>query len=803
MSARLLTPNELATRCDPAWLAADAATRARGSIVGQERAREAIEYGIAMARAGHHLFVMGPRGSGKETLVREVIGAHVARHGVQRSDWVYVNNFDRPHQPLALQLPAGRGVQLRSHMRELVDDLRTLIPAMFESEEYVNAVARLNTEFKERAEQGVLAVGEDAQRHGLVMVRTPVGLSFAPRKGENEVLTPQEFDALPFDERERLQRAMSAAQDQLVGALRESVRLRKEHADRLRTLNRSMTQVAVQHAVDDAKVHYADLPQVLEYLDAVRADVIEHADGFRAAAADPAAAEGSADDASRYEVNVVVDATGGDDPPIVSADHPTHPNLIGRVDHVARMGMLLSDYRLIKGGLLHRANGGYLLIDAQKLLAQPFAWDALKRALQKGQIRIESMADGFGLVSTVQLEPEPIPLDVKVVLFGERELGHLLQVYDPEFNPLFRVIADFSDDLPRAGGTQRELAQALAARARTLGLLAPTAPALARLVDHAARRAGDATRLTASVQHLIDVLLEADQHARGAGREQLDAPDIGAAVAARRRRASRIHDRLQRELGRDMLMIATHGERVGQVNGLMVYDSGDELFGEAVRISATTRLGEGEVIDVQRETHLGGPLHAKGVMILAAFLAARYSRFDPHAIRASLVFEQTYSFVEGDSASLAELVALLSSIADVPVRQCFAVTGSVNQFGDVQPIGAVNEKIEAFFDLCAARGLDGSHGVIVPHANVSQLMLRDDVVDAARASRFAIHAVHDVDEAIEVLTGVPVGAMPSPQRDSVNGRILARLRDYATLHRGGRRFGKARPAAGHGADDED
>jgi predicted ATP-dependent protease len=851
MPARRLAPAELATRCDPAVLgdpaggAASAAAAAPAHVVpakaeagdvpvvGQARAEEAVAYAIAMPADGHHLFVMGPPGVGKHTLVRRAIEAHFARHGSRRWDWVYVNNFAQPHRPRALQLPPGRAAALRAHMRGLADDLRTMIPAAFESEEYATAVERLHAEFKERAEQAVLEVGAEAQRRGLVMVRTPVGLSFAPRKraptpptpapeagaepagggaaadeGEAEgVLTPQEFAALPEAERSALQQAMQAAQEQLVRALRGTVRLRKEHADRLRALNRSMTLVAVEHAVDEVKAHHADLPEVLAYLDAVRDDVIDKADRFRSPPGEEAPAGETAVvaeiDLSAYEVNVLVDAAamaadGG--APIVVADHPTCQELVGRVDHLARMGTLLTDFRLVKPGALHRANGGWLLVDAAKLLVQPFAWDALKRALRRREVRIESVAEMVSLVTTVQLEPQPIPLAVKVVLFGEREIGALLQEYDPDFARLFRVVADFADDLPRAAVTERALAQSLVAQAAALALLPPAPAALARLADESARLAGDAQRLSAAVQRLVDLLHEADHLARAAARARIEAADITAAVAARRRRAGRIDDRLREEVGRGMLMIATAGERVGQINGLMVYEAGGETFGEPVRISATTRLGDGEVIDIQRETHLGGPVHAKGVLILAAFLGARYSRFRAHALHASLVFEQTYGMVEGDSASLAELLALLSSIADVPLAQSLAVTGSINQFGDVQPIGGVNEKIEGFFDICAARGLDGTHGVVLPEANVAQLMLRDDVVDAVAAGRFALHAVRHVDEAIEVMTGLAAGSTHAPHAASVNGRIVARLREYARLHGGQRRWPRrAGAGAAHGA----
>ncbi len=792
MTARTLTADELAVRCDADSLGIEPAAPLdeHAAIVGQERARAAVEFGIAMPHAGYHLFVAGPPGAGKKTLARRAIAAHVAVDGIRRSDWVYVNNFERPHQPVALQLPLGRGAQMRADMRALVDDLRATIPAAFESEEYGAELERLNTEYKERAESGLIEVGDEAQRRGLAMIRTPVGFTFAPQKG-GEVMSTQDFEALPQEERARLQQAVVDVQELLVHALRASMRLRKEHADRLRALNRLTTLIAVEHAVDDTKARYVDLPPVCSYLDALRSDVIENADAFRAREDGESGERG---ELARYEVNLVVDAAGGDGAPIVEADLPTYQNLVGRVDHIAHFGMLVTDFRHIKSGLLHRANGGYLLVDAVKLLTQPFAWTALKRALLRREIRIESMAEMFSMVSTIQLEPQPIPLDVKVVLVGQREICYLLQAYDPEFDQLFRVVADLGDELPREPGTQRELARTLVAQMREHALLTASADAVARVIDHGARRAGDATRISAGVRHLLDVLHEADHLARNAQRVRVEAADVAAAIAARRQRASRVDERLRDAAVRDILVIATAGECVGQVNGLAAYRIGDEPFGLVARITATTRLGDGEVVDIQRETRLGGPVHAKGVLILSSFLASRYSRFQLHSIVGSLVFEQTYGLVEGDSASLAELVALLSSIGAVPVKQCVAMTGSVDQFGNVQAIGGVNEKIEGFFDLCAARGLDGTQGVIVPQSNVAHLMLRDDVIDAVAAGRFSLHAVRSVDDAIEVLTGLAAGDPGVPCDDTVNGRIAKRLHEYATIRRGEPRFARRRAA---------
>ena len=791
---------KLVTRCDPASLGLDEPAAATAeptapaapgaTIVGQERARAAIEFGAATREPGFHLFVMGPPGAGRRSLARQVIERQAARDAVQRSDWLYVNNFERPHQPIALELPAGRGAQLRADMRAQVRDLRALIPAVFESEEYAAQADQINNEFKEHAEQALREVAQEAERRGLAMIRTPVGFTFAPQKND-EVMPPDAFQALPEEERSTLQKAMGELQDQLLRVLRAQMRMRKEHADKLRALDRSMTLLAVEHAVDDTKARYAEWPRVAAYLDAVRADIIDNANDFKSREDEDGEGKGgSSSDLGRYEVNLVLDATESPASPIVEADLPTVQNLVGRVDHIARFGALLTDFRLVKGGLLHKANGGTLLIDAVKLLQQPYAWPALKRALAKREIRIESLGEMLSIVSTVQLEPEPIPLQVKVVLVGERWVCQVLQAVDPEFDELFRVLADLGDDLPRGTATERELAGILAQHLRSRQLLPAGAPALARLIDHGVRLAGDTTRITAQVRQLLDVLVEAEHGARLAGRAQVEAADVAAAIAARRERAARVHERLADAVQRGVLMIDTAGERVGAVNGLSVYEVGNEMFGMPTRISATSRLGDGQVVDVQRETHLGGPLHAKGVLILSSFLAARYSRSRPHSIVASLVFEQTYGLVEGDSASLAELIALLSSIADVPVKQCFAVTGSVNQFGDVQAIGGVNEKIEGFFEVCAARGLDGTHAVLIPEANVSHLMLRDDVIEAVAAGRFTIHAVRHVDEAIELMTGLPAGDPARPDADTVNGRIARRLRDFAAIRQGETRTGR-------------
>jgi predicted ATP-dependent protease len=469
---------------------------------------------------------------------------------------------------------------------------------------------------------------------------------------------------------------------------------------------------------------------------------------------------------------------------VIFEDQPSFQNLIGRVDHIAHMGTLITHFTMIRAGTLARANGGYLVLDAEKLLTQPYAWEGLKRALRAREIKIESLGQLFGLLSTLTIEPEPIPLDLKVILIGERHLYYLLKEYDPEFELLFKVAADFDDAVARQPQTIRHYAEFIAAEVRAKRLRPFDAAAVARVIDYAARLADDAERLSTATRRLADLLIEADYQAAQAQRATVGAADIDAALAARRTRSERLQRLGIDEIRRGVRLIDVGGRQVGQINGLVVFDLGGERFGQPVRISATIRLGDGEVIDIEREAELGGPIHSKGVMILASFLAARYARLQPFSLTASLVFEQSYGPVEGDSASLAELAALLSALANTPIRQAIAVTGSVNQFGQVQAIGGVNEKVEGFFDTCQAAGLSGEQGVIIPAANLAHLMLRPDVVEACAAGRFHVWAVETVDQAIEILTGVPAG-MPDEQGnippDTINYRVAVQLAEMTAL----------------------
>jgi lon-related putative ATP-dependent protease len=784
-----LQPNQLYQPCDPEQFGFQTTAELEdlAEIIGQMRAMDAVRFGAGIRREGYNLFVLGPTGMGKRSMVRQVLEQRV-RDERQPSDWCYINNFSQPHQPQALRLPPGKGAELRRHMAQLVEDLRTAIPALFESDEYRAKTEAIQEAFNKRREQAFKEVGDEAEKLEIVLLRTPDGFAFAPTRN-HEVIPPDEYEKLPEEEKQRVEAVIAGLQERLEKILRQMPQWRKERHEQVKQLNRETTLSAVVHLVNELRVAYADLPEVLKYLDLVQQDVVENADDFRKqeeSASFAGMTVSTHQTFHRYQVNVLVthDATPG--APIVSEDNPTYSNLVGRVEHTAQFGALVTDFTMIKPGVLHRANGGYLLLDVRKVLVQPFAWEALKRALQSREIRIESLGQMYSLVSTVSLEPEPIPLDTKVVLFGDRLFYYLLQEYDPEFDELFKVAADFEDRIERSADTHLLYARLISTLTRKEGLQPFDRGAVARVIEHSARLAGDAQRLSTHMRSVADLLLEADYWSREAGREVVGAADVQQAIDTHIHRLDRLRARLYEEILRDTLMIATEGEVAGQVNGLSVIELGEFAFAQPIRITATSRLGDGELVNIEREVKLSGAIHSKGVLILSSFLAARYARNQPLAFSASLAFEQSYGFVEGDSASLAEVCALLSNLADAPIRQSLAVTGSVNQFGQVQAIGAVNEKIEGFFDICAARGLTGEQGVLIPAANVKHLMLRRDVVEAAELGRFQIYAVENVDQSIALLTGVPAGdadASGKYPEGSVNRRVAARLAELSEIRK--------------------
>ncbi len=790
-SVPALAPAALYRRSDPAALDFQTTDDLpdMGEFIGQDRAIKAIEFGIGMSRHGYNIFALGPTGSGRHALVQRYVADQAAAEPPP-NDWCYVNNFEQPYRPRVLCLPAGMGKELRNDVQRLVEELRNALSSAFENEEYQTRRQSLEMELQEQQQKGLNELQEQARERGVTLLRTPGGLVFAPYKDGN-VLAPEQFNGLPQEEQDRIKAEVEVLQERLQKILIQAPRLERDFRERIRLLNEEVAGFVLNELMDDYYQKYAEQPAVVEFLRTLQKDVSGNLPGFvsgeekqgeeQPASVLPNGATASAQ-GRRYQVNLLVDADDLEGAPVIYETNPSYLNLVGRVEQMATMGALITDFTLIKPGSLHRANGGYLIVDALKVLTSPYAWEGLKRALQFGEIRIESPVQMMSLTTTVSLEPEPIPLKVKVVLVGDRQTYYLLAQYDPDFNELFKVAADFGDELVRTPESEQLYARLIATVARREKLRPFDSNAVARIIERSARLVSDAERLSMRIQVVYDLMEEADYWAQQAGAAIVSASHVQQALDAQVYRSDRIRERTQEEVLRQTILVDTAGEKVGQINGLSVIQLGTYMYGQASRITATIHMGQGDVVNIEREVEMSGPIHSKGVLILASLLRARYATERPLALSASLVFEQSYGGVDGDSASSTELYALLSAISGVPIKQSLAVTGSVNQHGEVQAIGGVNEKIEGYFDLCKARGLTGEQGVLIPIANVKHLMLRQDVVEAATAGQFHIYAVTTIDEGIELLTGMPAGerdAKGNYPKGTINFLVAQRLQAMA------------------------
>ncbi len=784
---KALAPTQLYHGCDLEQLRFETTAELEPltETVGQERVLESIQFGVGIRHEGYNLYVMGSSGLGRHTVVQEELKAQV-EGSAPPSDWCYVAKFERPTTPKALQLPAGTGSRLRHDMEQLVDDLLNAIPAAFQSDEYRRRAQEIHDEFKAREEQAANELGQKAQEKGIALLHTPTGYTLAPEK-DDKILSSEEFQQLPQEEQEQIQARIETIKEELKATLGQVPLWQREMRKRFKELDKEISELTVNQLIDEMKQKYQDIEAVITYLAEVRQDVLNNIDPFRETEGPEEKKRTSQDPAfTRYRVNVLVDNAESKGAPIIYEDSPTYQNLIGRIEHTARFGTLLTDFTLIKPGALHRANGGYLILDAERVLLSPFAWEGLKRVLRAREIRIEALERLLSLMSTISLEPQPIAIDLKVVLIGSRLLYYLLREYDLEFSQLFKVAADFAEDMPRADGNDPLYAQLIATLQQREGLRNFDREGVARIIEESARRARDGEKLSLHMGGLTDLLKEADYWAGKSQRDCVQAQDVQAAIDAQLRRVDQLRDRLQEQILKGTLLIATKGVQLAQINALTVIQMGDYAFGLPARISATARMGSGELIDIERETEQAGQIHSKGVLILSSYLANRYAKHQPLSVSASLVFEQTYGMVEGDSASAAELCALLSALGDIPIKQSLAITGSINQHGEMQAIGGVCEKIEGFFDICQARGLTGQEGVIIPEANIKDLMLRRRVIEAAEQEKFHIYAIRHVEQAMELFTGLPAGvpdAAGTYPPDSVNGLIQARLAQWTELRR--------------------
>ncbi|MGM0704365.1 MAG: Lon protease family protein [Bacteroidota bacterium] len=791
-----LSPDRLRRTIDPSafdFITTDTLD-ADTTVVGQDRAQEALQFGVQMDQPGFNVFALGPNGTGRHRMVRQMLEDAAAESGAP-SDWCYVKNMDEERTPRALQLDAGAGADFEAAMDDFIASAQAALSATFDSEEYQARRQMIEDEVRSEQEEALEALQERARSEDIALIRTPNGFAFAPIR-DGEVVSPDEFEALDDIDRDAVQEKIDAFEDELQQIMRKLPERQREAQERLDELNEEMAHHAIDPLIEELKDEYADHVAITDHIDAVQADIVENVGALVQQGQGSHGAFGEENSGGmafmamqqggpswdRYRVNLLVHHDPDDGAPIITCDNPTYANLVGRVEQQAQMGALITDFSLIQPGALHKANGGYLVIEARKLLQQPYAWEGLKRVLNSQNIDIESPQQALGLMRTVSLEPEPIPLNVKLVLVGERWLYHLLCAYDPDMEDLFKVMADFDDQMDYDDEHMASYADMLATMAERADQPPLHASGVARLMEHSLRIAQDQEKLSAQVDTMQDLVAEAGFHARKSDAERIEADHVQAALDAQRRRADRLKERVQESIERNTLYIDTDDAVVGQINGLSVLQQSGFAFGRPNRITARVRLGKGDIVDIERETALGGPLHAKGVLVLSGFLSGRYAPEQPLSMQASLVFEQSYGGIDGDSASSAELYALMSALAEVPIKQSLAVTGSVNQHGVVQPIGGVNEKIEGFFEVCQRRGLTGEQGVLIPQSNVPHLMLRQDIVDAVAAGNFHVYPVETIDEGIALLTGQPAGTRGDDgtyPANSINGRVEERLLTFA------------------------
>jgi lon-related putative ATP-dependent protease len=786
---RELASEELWNPCDPALYDFDSTESISGEIViiGQERAVQAIDFGTGIASHGFNIYALGYTGTGRSTTLKTFLNRLAADHPVP-ADWIYVYDFDDENRPNAIALPPGTAIKLRNDMQELVTDLLREIPRAFESEDYEKHRAAIIRELQEKRNESLAHLEHQVNEKGFTLMKTAMGLGIAPVLN-GQVLTPEAYQQLDEGTRQDIEARQQTLQGEMAETMRVVRDLEKRTKRHLRELDREIADFAVGHLIEELKRTYGQIEEVPEYLAAVQADIVENVEGFKAPAEETAEGLAAAMRAGqreslmkRYTVNVVVDNSSQHGAPVIFEANPTYGNLIGRIEHRAEFGALTTDFTMIKAGCLHRANGGYLVVETRSLLSNPLAWDALKRSIKNRHIRTEEMGSQLQAVSTVTLEPEPIPLHLKVLLIGDPLTYYLLHELDEDFRKFFKVKADFGAYFDRTPETCLNYAQFIAARCQEEGLLHFEPEAVARVVEHGSRLAEHQQRLSTRFGEIADLVREASYWAQRRGSGQTTAADVKQAIEEKIYRSNRAEEQIQELIDEGTVQVNVEGQVVGQVNGLSVLELGDYSFGKPSRITVRTYTGRSGVISLDREAKLSGPIYDKGLMTLTGYLGGKYALDTPLSLSASISFEQLYDEIDGDSASSTELYALLSSLSGYPLKQGLAVTGSVDQQGNIQPIGGANEKIEGFFLTCQAQGLTGEQGVLLPKRNVPNLMLRDEVRQAVAEGRFHIYPVSTIDEGIEILTGVPAGERQddgSYSKDSVHGRVMARLQEIA------------------------
>jgi lon-related putative ATP-dependent protease len=788
--SRRLAPDALRWTCDPNELGFKATSDlpTESTIVGQARGIRALQFGLEIDQPGYNIFVSGPPGTGRSTYAR----GEVERLAMARPvppDWCYVRNFTTTDQPVAISLPPGQGAAFREDVGEMVAEIRSGLKRVFASEAYEQQRADVARRYEQQLAEIMQQLEGQAKLRGLTLQRLPTGIATIPVDLQGRPITPDVFQALPEAERERITNRMKELEEAMTEAQRKARALEREGREALRQFDVQTAKGVIDGPVSRLKDQYRDRGAVVAFLDAAERDMLEHLSELRAAGDDDAGEQPRPempfprrDPYARYQVNLLVDHRGGRGAPVITETNPTYYNLVGKAEYRVEFGALVTDFTMIKPGALHRANGGYLLLNARDVLTSPFAYEGLKRSLRSREIRMENLGEAAGLMPAATLRPDPIPLDVKVVFVGTPDVFHLLYAYDEDFEKLFKIRADFDVVIERTPESQREYARAIASICHRSGACHFDPSGVAAVLEYSARLAGSQDKLSTRFNDVVEIIYEAAAWARRGQSDLVTREHVRRAIAEKANRSNLIEERLRELIGKGVLLVDTDGQVAGQINGLSVLQLGDYTFGQPSRITARAYVGSRGVVNIERETQMSGRIHSKGVFVLSSFLASRFAQQHPLSLSASLTFEQLYSDVDGDSASSTELYALMSELAGLPIDQGIAVTGSVNQMGQIQPIGGVNEKIEGFYYTCKLKGLTGRQGVIIPHQNVRDLMLNEDVVAACQNGQFRIWSVRTIDEGIEILTGSPAGQPDGDGRfpdDSVNGRVARRLADLA------------------------
>ncbi len=752
-----LSPAELRRVCDVSRFTFESTSELplTKKIIGQPRGTRAIEFGIEITSPGFNIYVLGPTGTGRTTTIERFVQEKAATGDVPQ-DWVYVQNFKDPRRPRAIALPPGLGAQFRDDLEELVTCLQREIPKAFEAEEYSEAHSKITQELEVQRDRILQAIQHQAAEQGFTIIRTPDGLMVAPVV-DGQPMPIEAYQALPPDRQETLDETRRQLEKNLDDILQDVLELEQAARDEIVALDQRVAASVVDHYVESLRGSYAAEEEALLQLGLMREEIIEHADHFRPAdkLPDEDGRQAQGNPFGRYLVNLIVDNSQLAGAPVIVESNPSYRNLVGQIEYDIQFGAPTTNFTNTKAGSLHKANGGYLVLRAGDLLDQPHAWQALKRALNDQVICIEPPAAEN--IATKTLDPEPIPLDIKIVLMGSPSLYYSLFARDEDFGKLFKVKADFDALMDRSPENEKEFALFVASRCHEENLRHFGKEAVGKIVEYGSYLAGSQDKLITRFGKVADLVREASFWAGKAGREIVQAEDVTQAIRERTFRSNLLEERLRKKIREGTLFIDTEGAKVGQVNGLYVLQTGDHSFGQPARITAQTYMGRAGVVSIEREVELAGPIHNRGVMTLSGFLGGTYAHAHPLSLSASIPVEQNYAGVEGDSASSAELYALLSSLSETPIKQSIAVTGSVNQWGQVQPIGGVTEKIEGFFAVCQERGLTGDQGVLIPAANQQDLMLCEKVVDAVAQGQFHVWTAETIDQGLETLTGTPAG----------------------------------------------